>query len=233
MKAKGHSIEISGFSLLEICIVIALATIIVFFSISGFLRLLDNAKGVQCITNLKQISGVLMTYTYEHNGALIPGAVVNNGKNIYWYHVLEPYLGDPNLNPNSSNRPVWQQCPSKNFATLTRETVGYGWNYINFGYYDSTNVNELGPYGWASRLLEVSKPSHTIILGDSQDDTTNPANNYQHRYLYVNDIIYNPNKPRFARRHQKRGNYLMLDGHIESLTPEQLVADPKIFKKVQ
>lgn len=217
---------------MELCIAIALIAIITTLVVVGIQSGLEGSRSVKCVGNLRQISFGLTEYILDHNGHLVPGAVVKNSKNLYWYHALEPYMGDSNLDPNSPNRPKWQQCPSKIISPLTRETVGYGWNYNQFGYYDSPNEYELGPYGWGSRLIEVTKPAHTIILGDSKDAHVNPASNFEHRYIYTWGLPATPDK-KLARRHRGRGNYLFLDGHVEGLSPEELGMDHKIFLKIQ
>lgn len=116
---------------------------------------------------------------------------------------------------------------------MTRETVGYGWNFSNFGL-DSSAIG-LGvtePYrGENSKITQVTKPSYTVIVGDSKDSKTSPSasNNFEHKLLYTQSSDKIMSKS--ARRHNGGGNYLFFDGHVEWRTPEQLVMEPEIWKR--
>lgn len=224
----------SAFGLMELLVAIGLIAVLLAISQVVLQRLLDAGKSTKCVSNLRQMGAAHMAYIADNNGYLIPAAVVSTSKNIYWYHVLEPYMGDPELSPLSPNRPAWQLCPGKIVTPLTRETVGYGWNYKNFGYNDKQEKPVQIAEGFGTRITDVTRPSHTIILGDSKDQHVNSssASHYQHRYLYTSELPATIS-PLFARRHKGGGNYLFLDGHVEGLTPEQLAEDHKVFLKNQ
>lgn len=223
-----------AFGLVELLVAIGLIAVLLAISQSVLQRLSDAGKATKCVSNLRQIGAAHMAYIAENNGYLISAAVVSVSKNIYWYHVLEPYMGDPELSPLSPNRPGWQLCPAKVIAPLTRETVGYGWNYKNFGYNDKQEKPAQIADGFGTRITDVSRPSHTIIIGDSKDQDVNSssASHHQHRYLYTSELPSSIS-PLFARRHKGGGNYLFVDGHVEGFRPEQLAENHKLFLKAQ
>ena len=171
-----------------------------------------------------------MLYVADHDGALIPGAVASqNGGLTLWFNALDAYMGNQEegsfSNFDSGRRPAWQRCPSKVFKETEMDhfSVGYGWNYYGdnaghdgFGLYPgdyNADGSSSGGHGGSSRLLQVTKPTKTIIIGDSKDIEVAPSATYQNIYLYP------PPNPG-ASRHSGRGNYLMVDGHVESLPPD-------------
>jgi prepilin-type processing-associated H-X9-DG protein len=178
-------------------------------------------QNVRCISNLRQIGVGLLAYVADHDGALVPGAHTQElPKIVAWFTVLNDYLGGQEFTTTSAPA-VWL-CPSKvpkPMSTTTSIYMGYGWNYTSFG--DLVGSTSLG---WGSKMAQVTKPSHTIIIGDSKDPWINPAATPQNYYLY------RPPSVNLATRHSGRGNYLMLDGHVESLPPTM---DPTYFLKNQ
>jgi prepilin-type N-terminal cleavage/methylation domain-containing protein/prepilin-type processing-associated H-X9-DG protein len=212
-----------GFTLIELLVVVAIIMLLAALLLPALRQAKESGRSASCLSRLHQMGLALFLYADDYNGSLIPAAVVKNNQNKYWYHVLDLYLTRTDTDYNSPNRPAWQFCPSKTITPLTRETVGYGWNYSYFGVSDD-DTNAFTLAGWGSRLSDVTRPSHTLIIGDSKDADINPdpAYHYEHRYIY-----YWPGHYARAWRHHGRGNYLLLDGHVEPFTSEQLDADPK------
>jgi len=213
----------AAFTLIELLVVIAIIALLAALLLPALTSARESGRSVACVSRARQMGLALFLYAGDYNGTLIPAAVVKNNQNKYWYHVLDLYLTRTDTDYNSPNRPAWQLCPSKTITPMTRETVGYGWNYSYFGYVDDC-TDDWCVDGWSSRLSDVTKPSHTIIIGDSKDANIepDPAYNYQNRYIYSW-----PGHNARAWRHHGRGNYLLLDGHIEPFTSEQLDTDPK------
>lgn len=212
-----------AFTLVELLVVVAIIAILAAMLLPALRGAREKANSASCMSNLRQMGIALMAYVDDHGGALIPGAVPSESPLISWYNVLDGYMGKQDTNFSSAKRPAWQLCPSKIVTPLAFDTVGYGWNHIYFGQSPSTPQ-----IGWGSKLAEVTKPSRTIIIGDSKDPWIDPAPayNYQHRYLYP----FVGQDPWRASRHAGKGNYLMMDGHVEPLIP---LMDLTLFWKVQ
>lgn len=215
-----------AFTLIELLVVLAITGLLAALIMAGLSSSVRTAEGAKCLANLKAISGGLNSYIAENSGQFIPAAVLGNRTN--WYRVLEPYMGLTQRPWNAPADAPWQQCPEKKFPGVTNElTVGYGWNFMNFGHTDSRDTNN-SRYGRGefSRIVQVEQPAKTIIIGDSQDGVE-PGKDFEHRYIY-------PQADKLARRHNGRGNYLFVDGHIEALTPEAVATnDFFLFKKIK
>jgi len=217
-----------GFTLVEALLVIGVLAILLALLLPAMFKARDSANTVKCVGNLKQIGAGLMAYVSDHDGALIPAAVLKT--NDYWFDELNRYMGYPSYGPNyvypgsssvGQGFPLpWQLCPTRKMQPVARQAVAYGWNYINFGY-TASNANNNSH----SRLQQVSDPARTIIIGDSKDADASPNNDFQFRYIYERD------GPVLPGRHQGRANYLMLDGHVEAFAPGDLPKNHPFWKK--
>jgi len=198
-------------------------------------------KNAACVSNLKQIGVALFSYVADHDGAFPPGSVVPSPDRSYvtpylWFQALEDeYMGGNSKKGFSTNHPSWQECPAKTFKSWDRWSVGYGWNYWAGTYTGGVGDGGFGydpahapGYGYNSRLAQVTHPSKTIIVGDSMD-LPNSSGTYQNIYVYPPVGVSTPSKFR-ASRHGGKGNYLMVDGHVEALPP---TLDISYFKKIK
>jgi prepilin-type processing-associated H-X9-DG protein/prepilin-type N-terminal cleavage/methylation domain-containing protein len=211
----------SGFTLVELLITIAIIAVLVALVLLGVNKARDMAQGAKCAGNLRQIGTALLSYASDNNGSLVPGAEPEPNK--LWYNVLEPYMGSGDVAVDSPDRPAWQQCPSKQFKNKDRFSVGYGWNYTFFGGSWADSEYWKWYYGYGTRLGGVPLPSQTIIIGDSMDVKKATAS-YQNIYLYFAYDL-------FTKRHGNKGNYLFLDGHVESLSPEYIRSNDNLLRR--
>jgi len=235
MKLKtvaGGDTDTGAFTLVEMLVTIAVIAILAALLFPAITGVREKANDTKCVSNLRQMGAGLMLYVADHDGALIPGAVASQeGGLTLWFNALDAYMGNQeegNLsNFASGRRPAWQRCPSKVFKETEMDhfSVGYGWNYYGdnaghdgFGLYPgdyNADGSSSGGHGGSSRLAEVTKPAKTIIIADSKDIDVAPSATHQNIYLYPP-----PATGQRASRHSGRGNYLMVDGHVESLPPD-------------
>lgn len=243
----------SAFTLVELLVVIAVVGILAALMFPALNAAKSAANNVKCVSNLKQIGVGLFSYAADHDGALIPGAQVPPPDATYsssyqWFQALEDYMGGDSQKGRSKNHPSWQECPAKVFPSTTAPSInniGYGWNWIasfsvggitqgGFGYLP----DQPAWGGYASRVGQVTKPSQTIIVGDSMD-LANITADYQNTVLYPAPIAvlapgswaaWSTPPTMRASRHGGKGNYLMADGHVEALPPTM---DGSYFQKVK
>ena len=240
-----------AFTLVELLVVVAIIGVLLALAFPALNAGKNAANSARCILNLKKIGGAVFSYAADHD--VLPGYAVPLPDSTYadpylWFQALDDeYMGGNSQKGYSKDHPSWQECPSKVFSRTTtpsRWNVGYGWNYWagTYSYVQPDWVPDGGlgylptrqGFGYNSRLAQVSRPAHTIMVGDSMD-LTNVTVEVQ------NTAVYPPPTPgtgwtdmadpKFrASRHGGKGNYLMLDGHVEALPPTM---DASYFKKVQ
>ncbi len=106
------------------------------------------------------------------------------------------------------------QCPARKPGT-----IGYGYNnYFGNVPPNASDYNPaFAPY-WRMPPHKVLEPASKIVIGDNKDDTVN--NSWSLYQVSRTNSVTNVN---FPRRHFGGGNYLFADGHVELLTPKDLV----------
>jgi prepilin-type processing-associated H-X9-DG protein/prepilin-type N-terminal cleavage/methylation domain-containing protein len=233
---RGGSALSSAFTLIELLVVIVIMSILVALIYPAVVSSKRAAEGAACVGKLRQIGVAVAAYVAEHDGCLLPGACMNDAGTYTWFHVLdEEYMGGNSKNRYSNKRPSWQECPSKKFVEKTSWFfIGYGWNWASGTFTGGVSDGGLGylpglsGYGYNSRLAQVTRPSQTILVGDSMDLENKPKP-WQNMFVYPPVRDYVETKFR-ASRHGGKGNYLMVDGHVEALPPTM---DVSYFKKIQ
>ena len=204
----------NAFTLIELLVVIAIIAILAAMLLPALAKAKEQAKSSACLGNLRQIGIGHNVYISDYNDSFIPGAWPNA---YIWYNLLDDYMGGQDKDFLSATRPAWQLCPSKTVAVQDYYGVGYGWNYngINAarpGYGMSKAGEGTSGFGWGSKVTEVIDPSNSIIIGDSKDQTVNPASTYNYQNIY---IAYSASPAGLPMRHSMGGNYLLVDGHVE------------------
>ncbi len=223
-----------GVTLVEIVVSIGVIAILAVLLLSSMKQVAETRSITVCVANLKQIGVGHAAYGADHQGAMITCATPIKGalKNTYrWYNVLEPYMGVA-TKPDGPDRPKWQQCPGKKLSYENLYAVGYGWNFQSFGLNppgveDPRNPGSMS-WGSGSRFSAVNQPGQTIVVGDSHDADA-PFEDWQNFLLYWGGT---GNDAKLPRRHRGGGNFLMADGHVQSLTfPEVTGNNYYLFRR--
>jgi len=135
---------------------------------------------------------------------------------MYWYQAIDPYVKNSQV----------LRCPS-----IPRSARGYGWNYQEFGY---TNSSADYPDGDSSQpLAEIEQPAGTIIIGDNPDPGYWGAGN---QYIYGPSQVVKPTDPEqdglgnVARRHNGGGNYGFCDGHAKWLNASTAANEDDLWR---
>lgn len=231
----------SAFTLVELLVVLAISMILIVLSLATLNRVKEKVAHVQVQSRLRSMGSALLSHVAENDGYLIDGA---NGPTLsagelsssrgpavaFWFNALDYYMGGKDytiVGMETAERPTWQQDPLKRYETWQKSgkygvSIGYGWNHQNFGY-DAQASN--ASLGWRTRLALVEFPAKTIIIGTGED-SLNASNVLRNTMIYANSIR--------CRRYDGGGYYLFLDGHVEKLTPEQVMEDHSyLMKKVK
>ncbi len=183
------------FTLIELLIVIAIIAILASMLLPALNKARDNAKGSQCMSNLRQLGTIALLYITENRDYFPFGEL--SGNHTRYHMVLYKTMRA------TKERSSYFFCPVD--PGLTRNTM--------VGLFNQGRIS----YGYNSRYLSKAKvtqakqPSHTILLADSAIDilsTDSPGG-----YCRIN-AWNNTNDAYPALRHNFRATLLKIDGHV-------------------
>jgi prepilin-type processing-associated H-X9-DG protein len=210
-----------------VMVVIVIIVVLAAMSFMGASRMKEKARSAVCASNIRQVGMAMLSYTSDNQNKLPPLAKIDprTGKQSgIWTLVLarDGYLWDPQT-PGTPrlNEGVWA-CPEcTESSNITH--MGYGIAEATVIQYDdrvSRANTRLGKTEFGSlRLSSIKNPSRTWLLGDA---ALKPDKLEESWYA----VWSNPTKwgsghtP--AERHGGKVNVCMVDGHVESLTIDQI-----------
>ncbi len=202
-----------AFTLIELLVVVAIIVVLIAILLPSLGRAREQAKGVQCGAQLKQIGVGMYNYATENQGKLPPAS-------------LAPW-GDPNTASRSFHASLWTsvgysieslaypdmwvqnslkrtnifRCPVTNL--LQRDTptvVPNGWSASNWSYGVNTT-----PRGFNGSISLVDHVPATIVLVEYSSLSTQAYNWTAPVYDYNYGVL----------PHLGCTNVLFLDGHVE------------------
>ena len=215
-----------AFTLIELLVVIAIIAVLFALSITGVQRVRETADQVRCAGNMRSIAVALSAYANE-NGGYYPAvrsssdsaAAANGRQNKLgtWEAEIEPFvsynirnvMGGYSGDESEDTQQSLVICDVGEFvgmsANLNGEKVLVDGKNLNWGLDFQTRVNS------------IEHPATTPLVGDADE---------YHLSFSKNMVANTAGKYKSADliRHAGKANYVFVDGHLESLTPEEILA---------
>lgn len=229
-----------GFTLVELLVVIGIIAVLIGILLPALTRAREQAKSVQCKSNLRNMAAAWMLYAQANKGWFYGGInnIYTNGTNThrqFWHSLVElaPKTGDikggylfPYIKANAV-----RDCPS-NFESGYDGTVpvfpGLAEAPLGYGFSTSTcNSNTKPPIipllftgNSAVKLTSVRQPVDTFWWGDALlGGGATPGGLAGYIEPPDSGAIPNTYNRSFHGRHKGKGNVLWFDGHVTDETP--------------
>jgi prepilin-type N-terminal cleavage/methylation domain-containing protein len=154
----------NAFTLIELLVVIAVVALLAALAFPALQQSREASNQTKCLSNMRQLSAAYLLMVIDKDGVLVP----NSGDGDTWYNAVDDYMPRPLVTSED-----WKSlcCPSA-LAGLAKDGIN-----------SSTTASSRSTYGLNSkidsagdlkRMANLTKPSATILLGDTkiQDDWT-------------------------------------------------------------
>ncbi len=201
-----------GFTLIELLVVIAIIAILAAILFPVFAQARAKARGVACISNIKQMALGMTMYAQDYDEAFPqwkwdqsfsgggggPGPI--NDATTIWWNAIYPYV---------KNVQVFN-CPDNNYNFTTRQDGHWGWftsgaavssiKGLNPVFYDAiVGYGSSEPLTYDHpKLSAMSRPSETLIVADmltslsgwEEWNSYDPANANKKNHVRLRRLAY-------------------------------------------
>lgn len=239
-----------GFTLVELCLVMASIAILAALLLPALVRARENDSRESCESNLKQIGLGLIQYAqdYDNKNPLVSFGPNGDGNSdpttkppsYKWMDAIYPYLKKEELFSCPLDT---KNLPYRNYKTTTAPNKNYGSYLMNTAYWGDTYggnppgslLSDDGKYHnpMGADRKKIADPAGTVFILEGESTIT--SNNNRGPGNPWKDIAANPivdtsptdggiPRLRYAvARHDGKMAILYCDGHVKSVTLDSLV----------
>ncbi len=198
----------TGFTLVEILVVIAIIGVLAALLFAVFSRVREKGRSASCQNNLRQIAMAMQQYVGDNDGVFPPMLVmadksIPNSKSAHWDDFIMPYL---------KSRAIFY-CPTNQAESSWVDTIGDlpGYSYNSF---------DLNRRDKARKLFLGQHESNFDALSDVVLNTDDPIWNENSSGLETIETSCGPQP--LIDLHSGGANFSYGDGHVKWLSSQQV-----------
>ncbi len=200
----------AAFTLTELLVVLVIMLIVAVLGVPAVMKTRQAALSAGCLNHQRQLGAGFMAYAAE-NAQWLPPAM--QGSSFAWKTRITPYVGAKTVFICPAHQPT------------APKDLSYGYN-IKFGNVDAsgkrkeTYSKSASGYYELHHLLRFRNRSLTTMLIDLAHEPGTPNYNSGKGPMFYYDGQANPKN----YRHNGRMNVLWVDGHVSSVSPDEVKA---------
>jgi prepilin-type N-terminal cleavage/methylation domain-containing protein/prepilin-type processing-associated H-X9-DG protein len=201
-----------AFTLLEVLVVAAIISLLVAILLPSLQQSRSQARGVACLSNVRQLAIALQMYAQTNGNRLVTGGFTHGGapgtpeeEARSWFNTLRRSYGNKLVARCPSDQsPYWSE-PVPGTAPPRPRRNSYAVNIYITGKLDAwREYNLLGRH---------RRPSTTISFVELAGDTSYASSDHVHIETYLFNPRVEARNQMAIDQHLQKANYAFLDGH--------------------
>ena len=205
----------NAFTLVELLTVIAIIGVLAALTVATTAKVREATRSTRCISNLRQITQVLLLSAADNRGAFPPGWT--------WDQQIAPYLGVTLASPLSATPPAsLLVCPSDDRMIARPRSYVVSQQYSAQPGIGVFSRSATAP---SLRTTQITYPNRTILVTEFHTGGWSSNSQFSGAYAAVDGWLGATGAPLRdgSPYHGSGQHYAFADGHVERLVPAQVI----------